>query len=69
MMATEPNTCELLKMLHESGVSYQRIANELDVSWRTIYRWSREETHPNYNGRFINAMLSDMLDGIRRSNA
>ena len=68
MMATEPNTCELLQMLHDQGMTYQRIANELNVSWRTIYRWSKEETHPNYNGRFVNTTLWDMLNELRRNN-
>ena len=71
MMATEPNTCGLLKMLHDSGVTYQSIANDLGVSWRTIYRWSREETHPNYSRhyeRFINETLLEMLNGLHSSN-
>ena len=60
MMATEPTTCMLLEALHASGLTYQAVAQDLGVSWRTVYRWSINETHPT-SPNLINAYLQQLL--------
>lgn len=42
---------DLIKRLKKNkdlnGLSYERLAQELGVSWRTIYRWFNERTKPS----------------------
>ena len=53
-------TSELLTALHDSGVTYQVIADRLGVNWRTIHRWRNRQTHPSTAG-LVNLALSSML--------
>lgn len=59
MMATEPTTGELLEALHATGLTYQTVAQDLGVSWRTVYRWSIGETHPT--SKLVNSYLQHLL--------
>jgi transcriptional regulator with XRE-family HTH domain len=38
---------ELKKIRKERGLSYERMARELGVSWRTLYRWIQNENAPS----------------------
>lgn len=42
----ENQTAALLEQLHQMGVTYKAVADSLGVNWRTVYRWSKGETHP-----------------------
>jgi len=56
----EKKTAQLLSELHQRGVTYQRIANNLGVNWRTVHRWANGENQPIIVG-LINKTLSQML--------
>ena len=42
----ENQTAALLEQLHQMGVTYKAVADSLGVNWRTVYRWSKGQTHP-----------------------
>jgi predicted transcriptional regulator len=55
-------TAALIESLHRRGVTYQSIADSVGVSWMTVHRWAKEDTHPRPAGP-INALLAQMLAG------
>jgi DNA-binding transcriptional regulator YiaG len=54
------STAELLSALHDKGVTYQAVADELGVNWRTVHRWRNGQTHPATAG-LVNVALKAML--------
>jgi hypothetical protein len=54
------STADLLTALHDKGVTYQAVADELGVNWRTVHRWRNGETHPATAG-LVNVALAAML--------
>ena len=66
MLTTQQNTADLLHALQKTGVTLQSIADELEVNWRTVYRWSIEETHPQPAG-IINRMLESKLQQMQQN--
>ena len=58
--AAVKSTAELLTALHDKGVTYQAVADELGVNWRTVHRWRNGETHPATAG-LVNVALKAML--------
>jgi|TARA_R110002110_G_scaffold47709_2_gene143067 transposase-like protein len=56
----EMKTAQLLQELHQRGVSYQRVADNLGVNWRTVHRWANNQNEPTIVG-LINRALGQML--------
>jgi len=56
-------TADLIESIHKTGMTYKAMANAIGVSWMTIHRWAREETHPRPAGP-INALLAQMLEKV-----
>ena len=54
------DTAYLVKRLRTAGYSFVELGDLLGVHWRTIYRWSREETSP-WQPVAINQLLAHML--------
>ena len=54
------STADLLTALHDKGVTYQAVADELGVNWRTGHRWRNGQTHPATAG-LVNVALKAML--------
>ena len=55
-------TAELLGQLHSMGVTYQWVADALEVNWRTVHRWSKGETHPVPAGLTNDALAQFIAD-------
>jgi len=53
-------TARLLEDLHQRGISYRSIADDLGVDRRTILRWVKSETHPTPQS-LTNNYLEDRL--------
>ena len=66
-MTKEMKTAHLLQELHQRGVTYQKIATSLGVSWRTVHRWANAETQPIIPV-LINDALGRMLAGELAEN-
>jgi len=62
MVIKSGRTAGLIALLHRQGVTYQSIADTVGVSWMTVHRWAREDTHPRPAGP-IDALLAQMLAG------
>jgi len=45
-MARPETTAFLLEELHSNGVTYQRIANEIGVTWMSVHRWAKGLSRP-----------------------
>ena len=39
-------TMFLLEELHKNGVTYQRVANEIGVTWMSVHRWAKGFSRP-----------------------
>ena len=46
LVQEKARTASLLEDLHQIGITYQSIADDLGVDRRTILRWVKSETHP-----------------------
>jgi len=60
MVIKRGRTADLIGSLHRRGVTYQSIADTVGVSWMTVHRWAKEDTHPRPAGP-IDALLAQML--------
>lgn len=56
----EMKTAQLLQELHQRGITYQRVADNLGVNWRTVHRWANNQNEPTIVG-LINRALGQML--------
>ena len=45
-MAWPETTVFLIAELHSNGVTYQRIANEIGVTWMSVHRWAKGTSRP-----------------------
>ena len=52
----------LVAELHVRGVTYQAIADELGVTVRTVYRWSKAQTPP-LHAMLVSVALGHLLAG------
>ena len=57
---TEDKTAELICQLHESGMTYKEIADNVGVHLRTIMRWGKG-THKPIHAPLINTGLQHLL--------
>jgi transposase-like protein len=53
-------TMFLLEELHKSGVTYQRVANEIGVTWMSVHRWAKGFSRPR-PALPVNTELARML--------
>src|SRR5699024_10820672 len=58
---------EYLALPKRGGLTYQQIADELDVSRRTLDRWRNDDTFMNALNRRIMRSLSDRLQEVIQS--
>ena len=56
----EMKTAQLLQELHQRGITYQRVADNLGVNWMTVHRWANNQNEPTIVG-LINRALGQML--------
>ena len=47
----ELKTAQLLQELHQRGVTYQKVANNLGVTWRTVHRCNQRRIGSDAGGR------------------
>lgn len=50
----------LVAEIHDKGITYQAIADELDVTVRTVYRWSKGQTPP-LHAKLVSVALGRLL--------
>ena len=63
-MAQPETVAYLLEELHSAGVTYQKIADSIGVSWMTVHRWAYGTSHPR-PALPVNVELSRLLIGRR----
>ena len=61
-MAQPETVAYLLGELHKAGVSYQKVADSIGVSWITVHRWAYGTSHPR-PALPVNVELSRLLIG------
>ena len=59
-MARPETTMFLLEALHKNGVTYQRVANEIGVTWMSVHRWAKGFSRPR-PALPVNTELARML--------
>ena len=65
LVQEKARTARLLEDLHQLGVTYQSIADELGVDRRTILRWFKSETHPTpqiLTNDYLESRLQTLLE-------
>ena len=65
-MASPDCVPELLGKLHQQGVSYKRIAEEIGVTYMAVYRWTKGTSTPRpIRTVGIQLMLMSMLEEMQ----
>jgi len=61
-MAQPETVAYLLEELHSAGVTYQKVADTIGVTWMTVHRWAYGTSHPR-PALPVNVELSRLLIG------
>ena len=59
-MSQPDATMFLVEELHKNGVSYQKIADEIGVTWMSVHRWAKGFSRPR-PAHPVNAELARLL--------
>ena len=65
LVQEKARTASLLEDLHQIGITYQSIADDLGVDRRTILRWVKSETHPTpqiLTNDYLESRLQTLLE-------
>ena len=65
LVQEKARTARLLEDLHQNGITYQSIADDLGVDRRTILRWVKSETHPTpqiLTNDYLESRLQTLLE-------
>ena len=57
----EDKTVGLIAQLRAGGLTYQQIADNLGVNWRTVHRWGKG-THTPIHAPLINTVLQHLVE-------
>ena len=64
VMAQPGTTMFLVGELHRQGVSYQKIADEIGVTWMSVHRWAKGFSRPR-PAHPVNIELARLLGEIQ----